>query len=97
MVPVVLISKAVKKMTFLWILLAIIYVACWIYFGMANVPQRTLLAVLDRIHLPDPVDRRRADRPNSTRCQHGIGAIVFINERRLAEVRPLDLIEPVQG
>jgi ABC-type multidrug transport system permease subunit len=31
-----LISKAVKQMTFLWIVLAIIYVACWIYFGLTT-------------------------------------------------------------
>ena len=29
-------QKGVDKVTFLWILLAIIYVACWIYFGMAT-------------------------------------------------------------
>jgi ABC-type multidrug transport system permease subunit len=28
--------KAVDKMTFLWILLGIIYVACWVYFGLAT-------------------------------------------------------------
>jgi ABC-type multidrug transport system permease subunit len=26
----------VKLMTFLWILLAIVYVGCWIYFGLAT-------------------------------------------------------------
>ena len=30
------ISKAVIQMTFLWILLGIIYVACWIYFGLST-------------------------------------------------------------
>ena len=29
-------SKAVRHMTFLWILLGIIYVACWIYFGLST-------------------------------------------------------------
>ena len=25
-----------RKMTFLWILLGILYVACWVYFGLAT-------------------------------------------------------------
>jgi hypothetical protein len=29
-------SKEVKTMTLLWILLATLYVACWIYFGLAT-------------------------------------------------------------
>ena len=29
-------SKAVRHVTFLWILLGIIYVACWIYFGLST-------------------------------------------------------------
>ena len=32
----VLTPKAVDEMTILWILLAILYVACWIYFGLAT-------------------------------------------------------------
>jgi hypothetical protein len=30
------IAKAVYDVTFLWILLAIIYVACWLYFGLTT-------------------------------------------------------------
>jgi hypothetical protein len=30
------IPEGVHKMTFLWILLAIVYVACWVYFGPAT-------------------------------------------------------------
>jgi hypothetical protein len=29
-------SKAFSDMTFLWILLAIVYVACWVYFGLTT-------------------------------------------------------------
>ena len=29
-------QKDVNKMTFLWVLLAILYVACWIYFGLST-------------------------------------------------------------
>ena len=29
-------SKELRKMTFLWILLAIVYVACWVYFGLST-------------------------------------------------------------
>ena len=36
MTTLVLTSKVVKWMTFLWIVLAIIYVACWIYFGLTT-------------------------------------------------------------
>jgi ABC-type multidrug transport system permease subunit len=28
--------KAVNMMIFLWILLAILYVACWVFFGLAT-------------------------------------------------------------
>jgi ABC-type multidrug transport system permease subunit len=28
--------KGCELMTFLWILLAIVYVACWVYFGLAT-------------------------------------------------------------
>ena len=35
-VAVVRIAKAVERMTFLWIVLAILYVACWVYFGLAT-------------------------------------------------------------
>jgi hypothetical protein len=39
-------------MTFLWILVAMLYVVCCTYFGPGDVPQRGLLAVLDRFPLP---------------------------------------------
>ena len=32
----VLTSKGVGMMTFLWILLGILYVACWVYFGLST-------------------------------------------------------------
>jgi hypothetical protein len=54
-------------MTFLSILLGIVYVACWIYFGLATVPQGPLLDVLDRVLPPVSVDHRRLDRPHRTR------------------------------
>jgi hypothetical protein len=62
-------------MTLLWILLGIVYVACWVYFWPGDVPQRALLAVLDRLLLPDPVDRRRIDRTDTGRRCQGVGVL----------------------
>jgi hypothetical protein len=54
-------------MTFVWILLAIVYVACWIYFGLATFRKGALRDVLDWILDSDPVDHRRPDRPHPAR------------------------------
>ena len=75
-------------MTFLWILLAILYVACWIYWAV-NLPQGALLAVLDRILLPDPVDHWRSDQSDSTRCRHRIDAIASTQCGRLGAAGPV--------
>lgn len=47
-------------MTFLWILLSIMYIACRALVGLATPPQTALLGVLDRLLRSDP-DHRRAD------------------------------------
>ena len=53
-----LIERNREGMTFLWILLAVLHVACWGLLRPGNVPQGALLAVLDRVRSPVPVDHR---------------------------------------
>ena len=72
-------------MTFLWILLGIIYVACWIYFGLSTFRKGHYWMFWDRILLPVPLDHWRIDRPDSTRRRHGIGATVVAKYSRLVE------------
>ena len=76
-------------MTLLWILLGILYVACWVYFGLSTFRQRALLDVLDRILPPLPLDHWRVDRPDSTCSRYGIAATAFVKYCRLLE-RSLD-------
>jgi len=54
-------------MWLLWTLLAIAYVACWIFFGMVTFRKGPLVAVLDRILLSAPMDHRRVRRTHGTR------------------------------
>lgn len=64
-------------MTFLWIVLGIIYVACWIYFGLTTFRKGHYWMFWIGFLLPDPVDRWRVDSTDSTRRRRGIGAGVF--------------------
>ena len=59
-------------MTFLWILLGILYIACWIYFGMATFRKGHYCALLGRFHLPDPVDHRRAHSAHTRRLRESL-------------------------
>jgi hypothetical protein len=61
-------------MTFLWILLGIVYIACWIYFGLATFRKGALLDVLDRILPAHPVDNRRVHRTDVSSRRQGLGA-----------------------
>ena len=49
-------------MTFLWILLAALCVACWIYFGMATFCKGHYWMFWIEFFLPIAVDHRGADR-----------------------------------
>ena len=59
-------------MTILWILLGIVYIACWIYFGLTTFRKGPLLAVLDRILPPVPVDHRRTNRTHTGSRRQGV-------------------------
>ena len=74
-------------MTFLWIVLGHYLRGMLDLFRADNVPQGALLDVLDRILLPDPVDRWRVDQTDSTRRRRGIGAGVFAAPLTCALVR----------
>ena len=63
-------------MTFLWILFGIIYVACWIYFGLATFRKGHYWMFWIGYFLALPVDHRCIHQPESTRRRHGIGATI---------------------
>ena len=72
-------------MTFLWILLAILYVACWIYFGLATFRKGHYWLFWIGFFLPflwiigaliAPTERRR------TRWRRGVGAPRRRQDRR---------------
>lgn len=59
-------------MTFLWIFLAILYVACWFYVGLATFRRGHYWLFWIGFILPDPVDRRgvHSPRPSAPPPRH---------------------------
>jgi hypothetical protein len=77
-------------MAFLWIVLAIVYIACWIYFGLTTFSQGPLLAVLDWLPDSDPVDRERvhrADRSRGGSSRRGVMAVTRAGGSQPVNVR----------
>ena len=50
-------------MTFLWIFLAVLYVACWVYVGLATFRSGHYWLFWIGFILPDPVNRRGVHSP----------------------------------
>ena len=61
-------------MTFMWILLAIIYVACWLYFGLTTFRKGHYWLFWIGFFFPFLWIVGALIAPNSARCRHGIGA-----------------------
>ena len=66
-------------MTFLWILLGIIYVACWIYFGLSTFRKGHYWMFWIGFFFPFLWIIGALIRPDSTRRRHGLGATVYAN------------------
>jgi hypothetical protein len=60
-------------MTFLWIFPAILYVACWVYVGLATFRRAHYWLFWIGFIVPDPVDRRgvHSPRPSAPPPRHG--------------------------
>ncbi len=80
-------------MTFLWILLGIVYVACWIYFGLSTFRKGHYWMFWIGFFFPFLWIVGDIDRPDSTRRRHGIGAerIRHSTHMRARKVRKEDI------
>ena len=61
-------------MTILWILLGIVYIACWIYFGLAMFRKSHYWMFWIGLD-PHPVDHRRPDRPTQRAAARATGGL----------------------